>query len=218
MGSSAIRVESELVLFLKQLTLEGRGVVSNKPLSGSTDDALPLLQQMDALARDELALALPAFSSGAALWAAQLFYHLCQFTVCRDIGEGRINAVCRTPCPEPRAPHTDWSADLVFRHLPKLFQGARHLSNADPLVMRMQEIAMEWPLSSVGIAGVAPGPLQLDSFAGDPALRRLYADRILAANDVSRLGDARIDALLRSDLGVHHGLAPLIAARLYPSK
>jgi hypothetical protein len=143
-----------------------------------------------------------------------LFYRLCQFTVCRDIGAEQIAAVCREPCPAARSPETDWSVDLTLRHLPEIFQLARHLSEGDPLVQELKRLASAWPLSSVGIVGLEN--LSLDSFIGHPVLRRLYADRIVAAEDVSRLNDSRINDLLRADLGIHHELAPALASKLHP--
>jgi hypothetical protein len=116
-------------------------------------------------------------------------------------------------CSEPRCPETDWSADLVFRHLPKLFELARHLSNGDPLVRQMKRVAADWPLSSVGIPGLEN--LQLGSFIGHAALSRIYADRIIAAGDITRLGDPQVDDLLRADLGFHRELAPAIANKLF---
>ena len=203
-----------LALFLKTLAEEGRAVVSHEPLANESTDALMVLRQYDNLARNELALDAPAFSTEAALWAARLVYHLCQFTVCRDIGEERIKEIYSLSCPTPRGSETDWSADLTLRHLPKLFQLARHLSHGDPLVEQMKQIATAWPLSSVGITGLVN--FQLDSFISHPTLRRVYADRILAAGDGTRLGDPRVDDLLRADLGIHHELAPAIAAKLFP--
>ena len=203
----------ELALFLQSLAEHGRPVVSPKPLGEEDGEALTILSQVDTHARAELALEAPAFSPASALWAARLFYHLCQFTVCRDLSEERIASRCALVCPEPRQPETDWSADLVLRHLPGLFQLARHLSNADPLVQQMKQIAVAWPLSSVGMAGLeALRPLH--SFIDHPALRRLYLDRILAHADTARLGDTLVDNLLRADLGVHHELAPVIAKEL----
>ena len=204
---------SDLALFLKSLAEDGRAVVSSGPLTNDTDDTLCVLRQMDEFARNELALDVSQLSAAAALWAARLFYQLCQFTVCRDLGEEQIAAACSLPCPEPRGPEVDWSVDLALRHLPKLFQLARHLSNADPLVAQMKKMAVAWPLSSVGIPEL--GAMQLDSFIGHPALRRLYADRIIVAADAARLGDARIDDLLRADLGIHHDLASAIATKLF---
>ena len=174
----------------------------------------PLLPQIDAAAREELALDLPDFSPATANWAARLFYQLCQFVVCRDVGENIIAQVCQIPCPEPRSPATDWSADLLLRHLPRLFQLARHLSQGDPLLEYMRQVAAAWPLSSVGIAGLATFPI--DSFIDHPALRRLYVDRIIASGDAARLGDERVDEPLRADLGLHRELAPAAcAAKLF---
>jgi len=205
---------SELALFLKALAEEGRAVVLRTPLASRSADAIEVLRQLDCIAREELGAELPHFSPEAALWAARLVYHLCQFTVCRDIGAEQIGAVCREACPVARSPETDWSADLTLRHLPKLFQLARHLSEGDPLVQELKQIASAWPLSSVGIAGLED--LSLKSFIEHPALRRVYVDRLVAAEDISRLNDSRVSDLLRADLGIHHELAPTFASKLHP--
>jgi len=207
---------SDLALFLKALAEDGRAIVASSPLADETTEALAMLRQMDDYARQELALDAPVFSPPAALWAARLLYQLCRFTVCRDIGEEQIVAACCVPCTEPRGPEADWSADLTLRHLPRLFGFARHLSHADPLVQQIKRIAAAWPLSSVGVPGLSD--LNLDSFIHHSALRRLFADRILAAGDTTRLGDARVDEFLRADLGLHHELAPAMAIRLFPTK
>jgi hypothetical protein len=199
--------------FVKSLAEEGRAEVGAGPLADDSASAPDALRQLDEMARAELGIPAPPFSAEAALWAARLFYHLCQFTVCRDIGEERIKTACGVACPEPRGPTVDWSADLTLRHLPRLFQFALHLSNADPLVQQMRLIAAAWPLSSVGIAGLVALPL--DSFITHTALRRLYADRVIAQGDLSRLGDAQVDDLLRADLGMHRELAPAIAEKLF---
>ena len=212
-GDEPSQACSNLKLFIQSLVNNGRVPVSPQPSNIDDTDALPLLQQLDGLTRAELALDLPSFSPNAALWAARLFYQLCRFVVCRDIAEDEIKAGCNIACPEPRGPETDWSVDLTLHHLPNLFQLARHLSNADPLIEQMKNIAARWPLSSVGIGGLEN--LQIDSLLQHPGLRRLYADRILAAGDKSRLGDARLDDLLRADLGIHHELASTIAAHLF---
>ena len=211
-GHSSSGSYSDLALFIQSLVNEGCPVVSAQTSAIDDVDALPLLQQLDAVARQELALELPAFSPAAALWAARLFHQLCRFVVCREICEDEIKAAC-IPWPGSRGPESDWSADLTLRHLPNLFRLARHLSNADPLVEEIKRIAGEWPLSSVGMSGLEK--IKPDSFTAHPGLRRLYADRIIAAGDKSRLGDAPTDNLLRADLGVHRDLAPHLAASLF---
>lgn len=205
---------SELALFLKALVEDGRAVVQSPARLGDAPDAVDVVRQLDLIARAELSLETPHFSQEPAIWGARFFYQLCQFTVCRDIGEEQINLALSVPCPQPRRPETDWAADLTLRHLPKLFQLARHLSQADPLVQKIKQIAATWPLSSVGIPGLEK--LQIESFIEHPALCRLYADRIAAAEDASRLNDPRVESVLRADLGFHHELAPVLAAKLYP--
>lgn len=200
---------TELRTFLRSLIAEGRAVVASNLAPGDAPESiLPLLEQLDVQCRAELSGEGPAFRPASAIWAARLVYQLCQFTVCRELGEERVQQACRLPCPEPRGPGTDWSADLVLRHLPRLHQLAARLSQADPLVKELKIIAAAWPLSSVGIAGLPT--VSLDSFLGHPALRRLYLDRIVEAGDRSRLGDARVDDLLREDLGIHRDLAPAL--------
>ena len=214
---------SDLARCLQGLVNDGRPAVSmsvsptRAPSNVDVDDsdAVPVLQQLDGFAREELALDLPDFVPSAALWAARLFHQLCRFVVCRDIPIEQINAACAVVCPEGRGPDTDWSADLTLRHLPRLLQLARHLSNADPLVEQIKQVATAWPLSSVGIAGLGETKLDLESFIHHPGLRRLYADRIFAAGDLSRLGHPQLDELLRADLGLHRELAPAIAEKLF---
>jgi MoxR-vWA-beta-propeller ternary system domain bpX4 len=212
-GEQPSQSYSDLAIFIQSLANEGRAAVSADPSDIDDADAVPLLRELDGFARDGLALELPAFSPNAALWAARLVHQLCRFVVCRDIPEEQINAACNAACPEPRGPETDWSVDLTLHHLPNLFRFARQLSNADPLVEQMRKIAAEWPLSSVGINGLEN--LRIDSFVEHPALRRLYADRIIAASDTSRPGDLRLDDRLRADLCVHRELAPAIAASVF---
>lgn len=204
---------SGLADFLKSLTADGRALVSARPLGPDSGEALALLVERDQVARQELAMDPPPFSALTALWAARLLYRFCQFTVCRDVSAEQIAAEVRVPVPEPRSPAVDWSADLTLRHLPKLFQLARHFSPADPLVEHLKALAAAWPLSSVGLPGVEPA--SLESFVSHRALRRLYADRIVAADDRGRLGHPAVDDLLRADVGIHRDLAPGIAERLF---
>jgi hypothetical protein len=205
---------SGLRLFVQGLLTDGRVLVSPlPPAPEDSADVFPLLAVMDSVARTELAGDGPAFSQSSALWAARLLHDLCRFVVCRDIGEAAVAAACQVPCPEPRSASVDWSADLCLRNLPGVFRLARLLSNGDPLVAQIKRLAAAWPLSSVGIPGI--GPANVHTFIADSALRRLYADRILAAEDASRLGNERLDDLLRGDLGCHRKLAPMLAGKLF---
>jgi len=203
----------DLTQFLRGLLESGDAFVSSAPLNANTNEAIAVLRQLDERAREELSLDAPAFSPEAALWAARLTYHFAQFTVCRDVGQERIDAVCRGPCPAPISGETIWSVDLTLRHMPTLFRLAKHLSGGDPLVLQMQRIGREWPLSSVGIPGIEG--VETAVLMQSPALARIYADRIFDEGDLARLGDPAVDDLLRRDLGLHRELAPTIARKLF---
>ena len=174
-----------------------------------------VLAGVEERARTELAGDAPAFSGPAGLWAARLIYQACCCVVCRELGADVLDKVFAVPCPTAPGPERDWSVDLLFRHLPELFRVARHLSNADPLLAALKALGTAWPLSSVGMPELEA--VRIDSFCAHPALRRLYADRIVAAGDFSRIGDPRVADLLRADLGLHRELAPALAARLFPA-
>jgi hypothetical protein len=202
-----------LALFVRSLTNDGRIIVSPEPSACADDAVLPALVELNQRAEAELAGVGPGFSAEAALWATNLLYQICQFVVCREIGEAQIAAAFATECPATRGPDVDWSADLLFRHLPSLFRLAQQLSNGDPLIQELKKLASGWPLSSVGIPDLAE--LELNTFINHPALARLYADRVVAGADTSRLGDPRVDELLSTDIGIHHDLAPEIANRVF---
>jgi len=212
-GQTLSEAGPSIASFVHALANDGRIVVSSEPIVGPDEAALSELVELNQRAEAELAGKPPGFSSEAALWAANLLYQICQFVVCRDIGEGQIAAAFANDCPAARGPESDWSADLLLRHLPALIRLAQQLSNGDPLVQELKKVAASWPLSSVGVTELTD--LKLDTFIDQPALARLYADRIIAAADTSRLGDPRVDELLRADVGVHRELAPEIAKRLF---
>src|SRR4051812_4786829 len=205
-----------LTYFLQALANDGRVIVSTERLTAPDESAISTLHELNHRAQSELSGEVPGFSPEAALWGATLLYQICQFVVCRDIGEAQIATAFAAECPASRGPATDWSADLTLRHLPALFRLTRHLSNGDPLVQQLKTLAAAWPLSSVGIPDLRQP--NLDSFINNSTLVRLYADRIIAAGDTSRLGNPSIDDLLRADLGIHHNLAPELAAKLFPKE
>jgi hypothetical protein len=208
--------EEGLSSFLQTLLTDGRAVVAGETTPQVDDAVLGILAAWEQNARLELPGDAPGFLPAAALWAAKMIQSACRFVVCRDLGAEEITAAFQRKVPAARSPSTDWSVDILFRQLPDVFRLARHLSPTDPLVRELQALAADWPLSSAGVGDL--GRLKLDSFIAHAALRQLYADRILAAGDVSRLGDVRVDALLREALGAHPELCPAIARRLFPEE
>jgi hypothetical protein len=199
--------------FLAALVESGQVTVSLAPEEEAADaEAAAVLQEMDRLTRFNLAGQTPDFKPEVALWAARLLHHGCRFLAARDVEPAVISQVLRQPCPAPHSPATDYSADLTLQYLPDLIRTVRQVASGDPLLQELLGVARAWPLSSVGAAGMEK--LDLGNFISDPSLRQLYVDRILAHEDVSRLGELAVDQAVREALGSFPDLCPVLAARL----
>jgi hypothetical protein len=84
-------------------------------------------------------------------------------------------------------PGVVYSLDLALRFLPDLVQRARLLSEDDGLSRVLMRLAWAWPLSSVGIPGVESDWARHEGWWEHPALRRLYADRVIERDDGGRV-------------------------------
>ena len=204
--------ELSLSEFVRTLMTDGRALVTAREVPGTDAELVPTLTELAREAGAELAGAPPPLCEATAVWATERLFAACRLVVCRDLGEEQVVQALTVPAPRPRGPSVDWSADLLFRQLSEVIRLARHLSANDPLVRELRNLAAAWPLSSVGVANLKLAAL--DSFVADRALRRLYADRIIAAEDASRLGDPRVDDAVRSALGAHAELCPRLAQHL----
>jgi hypothetical protein len=165
------------------------------------------IEQVEAHWRLELAGEPPALLLPVAVWATQTMYRACQFLVYREVDPQTVTAALAIASGLPSTtPDVCYSADLALRVLPDVLALAKAASPDDPLVTALREIARRWPLSSVGepLAGADVSP-----FIDHRALRQLYADRIIARGDASRLDDPRVAQSVREALGAHAAdLAP----------
>ena len=194
-------------IFLEQLFRSGQITVPPTGAAWEFDgEAERWVLEFDRAARLAMPGTAPALEFAAAAWAAQRLAEACRLAIARDAGAEEIERAFSQRGPSERSAATDYSVDLFFRHLPDLLAWARRVSANDPLVAALRRLAEEWPLSSVGIAEIAPRAI--DSFIGDAALRRLYADRIVARRDAARLADTRAAEAVRAALGAHAELAP----------
>ncbi len=154
----------------------------------------------------------PPLCLPAARWAATMLYQACQFVAFRDADEETVARTLAVACPhgDPAAVH--YSVDLTFRYLPGLIKLARSASERDPLLAHLARWAVQWPLSSVGMADV--GPLQIGPWARDPCLLGLYVDRVIALRDASRLSDPQVRDAVQQAVGLFPELAPELAPQM----
>lgn len=154
----------------------------------------------------------PAYDAIAGEWALCQFYRFAQLLICRDIPPEAISATVAAEYPGEMTAAVIYSADLLLQFVPGIYRRANETAPADSLIATLKTWAMRWPLSSVGI------PLDrlpvLGPIAETPALWRLYADRVAAAQAADRWADPAVALQLRADLGAFSDLAPSVARAL----
>lgn len=203
--------------FLESLLGEGRALV---PSPGAARDEAweagdRVLAEFERIWRRNLPEPVPVFDPASARWAAVWLYRACQFAVYRELEAEAIQEMLSGPFPGEITAEVCYSVDLTFRFLPDLERFTRSAAERDPLLVCLRERAREWPLSTVGMAGigdVAIGYLAIGGFAKHSGLMQLYADRIIAAGDISRSADERVRSKIESSLGIFPELAPRLAA------
>jgi MoxR-vWA-beta-propeller ternary system domain bpX4 len=198
--------------FLVALAESGQVAVPPQFAEETDNDAVGVLAEMDRVTRLNLAGTAPEFRPEVALWAARLMHRGCQFLVCRDVDATIITQAMADPCPSAHSPTSDYSADLTFQYLPDLIRMTGQVAAGDPLLQQLLVLARQWPLSSVGVRQIEGVDVQW--FISDFALRQLYVDRILAREDIARLGDPRVDHAVREALGAFPELCRGVAERL----
>ena len=191
-----------MLAFLNALLDQGLALVSlGDATPASLQEMEPVFLEMDGRRRLQLPHEAPTLDMPAAAWAAGIAYEAARLLVARDVDEAGVAEAFAEAFPYLRHPGSDYSVDLVLCHLPDLHRLAVRLSPGDPLVGQFLRLGETWPLSSVGMDGVKPGPLA--SFIDHPSLRQLYVDRILETKDFSRLDDPRVQAAVQEALGAY---------------
>jgi MoxR-vWA-beta-propeller ternary system domain bpX4 len=207
-----------LSVFLRALFDHGRVQVAapTEKITGQDEqEAEKTLREQDAALRLEGPGQLPELNMAVAMWAAKTCYGACQLIVFRQLDEQAIGELLPStvPAAEPSSRH--WSADLTLRFLPDLLRHASVASEQDPLLRHLRSLAYQWPLSSVGIEGIAPE--HLDDLVASPSLLQLYVDRILARKDFRRLEHPAVREAARQAVGMHSKLWPDLTKYLEPT-
>lgn len=202
--------------FLRDLFEDGCTTVTG--VEPVTDDdraaAAEILAGFERRCRTEFPGGPPPLSLPAAVWAAEMLFNASRCLLYREIDEAGIDEFLDRPFVGERDASTHWSVDLSFALLPDLITRAEAASRDDPLVKTLRQWANEWPLSSVGVFGVEPE--HLGGVISHPGLLRVYADRILVKNDLSRLNHHAVRTEIATALGAHPELAPEFSKHLQP--
>lgn len=197
-----------LTAFLDDLLSDGCATLT-RPVPVDADDraaAAEVLRNFEQQWRLEFPGDPPDLVISAALWAAEMLFHACECLMFREIDEDGIYDLLGLTYSGARTAAEHYSVDLTFQLLPDVTVRAENISGEDPLLAFLRKWACQWPLSSVGMAGIEP--VGLEAVLGHAGLRRVYVDRVLERNDHSRLHDPQVVAEIRTVLGVHSELAP----------
>lgn len=155
------------------------------------------LLKMDERRKLDMAHSPPELDFEAAIWAAQRVARICQLLVYREISAEQVKEDLIDNCPSENGPSQTYSVDLTMVWLPELLRRAHSIASADPLILPLQRMAWDWPLSSVGI-GLQVTDFEsapdLSPILAAPSLLQLYVDRILKNKDDTRLYHPTISA------------------------
>jgi hypothetical protein len=207
--------QSAIARFVASLFTDGRVRVPRavdprgtlwEPSFDELDDLFASLVSLERHYRNELPGIPLNLSRPAVLWGAMIVFRVSSFLAYRDIGADVIQAALSEPCPELPTPSACYSVDLTLRFLPDLIRLAKAISTDDPLVALLLKLGRDWPLSSVGIVDI--GEVDPTPLVGDPCLKRIYVDRIIASKDRSRLNNTQVKESVRAAVGIHRELAP----------
>jgi hypothetical protein len=142
-----------------------------------------------------------AYHSSAALWGAMMCYRAACFICFREISAATIQRLLPgEPLPDPESPEAIFSADITLRHWPEFFRMARARSEDDPLILAMQRLAAQVPLSSLGMHIPVDPTHALFHHAG---LRQLFAERALERADHACLAVPEVADFIRAKLGAY---------------
>lgn len=196
----------ELAIFVG--ALNGAGVIrlanATRP-SQEIEPLLPILRDLHKQAELAFPGAAPPLHPEAAAWAFATLYRACQCMVFRAIDEATIlSDLCAYGGSEPDSAAAAFSVDLAFQHLPEIYRLAKAASVNDPLVAKLETLAVQWPLSAVGVAGIACDlPEYLANHSG---MRQYFTDRIIARGDYDRLNHPALIRCARQALGAYPDL------------
>ncbi|HEX6428476.1 MAG TPA: hypothetical protein VF008_12355 [Niastella sp.] len=193
----------QLAQFIQDIIQQGKVIVEGQVIPFTNEDiqqATEHLHEQYNRHVQELTGMAPAFHPEAAVWATNFLYRAVQLVMLRDLGEEAVNGLL-TPFNGSVSPETILSVDISFRYLPNLLGLAKGLAPEDVLVKRLQEVAVQWPFSSVGMK--VEGVMDIEVIMSNTCLRNAYIDRIIETRDRKRCNNILVNEHIKEALGDH---------------
>ena len=144
---------------------------------------------------------LPALETSVALLGGRCLYLGCQLFVDRSRPVTGLERCAHELGKLSPTPGTVHSLDLVLSFLPDLHAHARQLTTDDGLMRVLDQLARQWPFSSVGIPGNEPSWERFAPWWGDVSLRLGYVNRVLARDEGGCLEQAPVAEAVKAALG-----------------
>ena len=174
-----------------------------------------IIGQLEPDYRLSLPANLPVFSARNATSAAVFLYYASQFVLKRELDEAGTSQILDSVTSDffeiADSESSIYSVDFMLRFLPDLYAIAKKKSDVDVLVNYLVKVAARWPLSSVGMGGLANDENLTDRWVEvikkSSFLSRMYIDRIVAKQDITRIEVPWVRELLIAEMGIHIGLA-----------
>jgi len=207
-----------LETFLQNLLETGQAEVTTAdPPDAELESIDGLLVEFEQSLRNCFPHQAPPLDLNAARWASSKFYRAAQCIAFREIDEHEVlDSLSAGEAPNPTIPSSHYSVDLLFRFLPDLMNYAKRASQEDPVVQKLTEWCVQWPLSSVGVSGL--GETDICGFLNDVSLMTEYLNRIVNRKDIVRAQHPAVQQLLRTQLGNYPSLIDIAFLQLTTSQ
>ncbi|MCE3227288.1 MAG: hypothetical protein K0S32_1839 [Bacteroidetes bacterium] len=161
-------------------------------------ESVSILKNIYEQSKSEMPSGVPEFDADAALWGSMILYRCIQFVMIRNLEAEEIEKRI-TDFKSESTPSSVYSADLCLRYLPDVLRFAVSLAPDDPLVVRIKQLAEQWPFSSVGIK---TNPETESSVSFDNrSLMKSYVDRIIDKKDLSKINNNNLKEEVEAVLG-----------------
>lgn len=126
----------------------------------------------------------PDLDLPAALWGGLVVHWACWAILDRGQANVSLPDLLKSDRASPSSPSAHWSVDLMMAVWPDVDARCKRISENDPLKETIEELAVRWPLSAIGIrldnetieSTIIPSTAW-KTVTGHPSLRRIAMDR-----------------------------------------